>query len=35
MFVMKRDLKEINENIREEGRNWDLIPVPRIGIGRW
>jgi hypothetical protein len=34
MFVMKGDLEEINENIREEGRNWDLIPVPRVGIGR-
>lgn len=34
MFVMKEDLGLINENIREEGRNWDLIIVLRLGDGR-
>lgn len=31
MFVMKNNLEETNENIKEQGRNWDKIPVPRIG----
>ena len=31
MFVMKDNLEEANENVKEESRNWDKIPVPRIG----
>ena len=34
MFVMKGNFAEANEHIGEEGRNWEMIPVPRIGIGR-
>ena len=34
MFVIKENLTKANEHIGEEGRNWEMIPAPRIRIGR-